>query len=154
MSYKCFECGHLFDLGEERVWTEDYGETVSGCPICGGAYKEAEPCRHCGSKQLDVDLYSGLCIECIGEAMDKKNMTDYLEEKKLEADFYLEEFYKSSVNYASEELVALSRGGFLQRVALEQLQGGEEALACLRRFIADDNCGIYDFAEWLRRRTR
>ena len=153
MIYKCCECGHLFEDGEESHWVEDYGEEFSGCPVCGGTYEETVQCRGCESHHIDVDLYAGYCIGCIGKAMDKTTMTDYLKDKDLETAFYLEEFYKSSIHVASEELIELARGGFLQRVALEKLKGGEDSLAALRKFIVEDACGIYEFAEWLRRRA-
>lgn len=55
--YKCMECGHLFEEGEQKTWEEERGEfwgspaseTMSGCPVCCGAYEEAVACKICGS---------------------------------------------------------------------------------------------------------
>ena len=53
--YKCYECGHLFEKGEEVRWMETHGlscppyEEMTGCPVCKGNYYEIEPCRICGS---------------------------------------------------------------------------------------------------------
>lgn len=45
--FKCVECGHLFESGEEKRWTEPHGEKMSGCPCCSGDYEEAKMCEFC-----------------------------------------------------------------------------------------------------------
>ena len=73
MAYKCLECGHIFEDGEQANWKEDisgYGESpfwkeLCGCPKCGGVFEETKPCKFCGSEHLDVELNSNLCDECI-----------------------------------------------------------------------------------------
>jgi hypothetical protein len=48
MIYKCVDCGHIFEEGEQAVWYEDRGEfwgvpcseRMTGCPICNGDYEE------------------------------------------------------------------------------------------------------------------
>lgn len=70
---KCLDCGHIFEKGEEDRWEEPRGEfwgqpvteTMTGCPYCGGDYEETKPCVECGSEQLEEDLYSGMCKECL-----------------------------------------------------------------------------------------
>ena len=55
MMYKCCECGHLFEEGEQAVWYENQGEChgitamekFSGCPICKGDYEEVHQCKEC-----------------------------------------------------------------------------------------------------------
>ena len=59
--YKCEECGHIFEDGEQVQWVEMHGfvygngEELSGCPICNGAYEEIKPCKICGSYDHDYD---------------------------------------------------------------------------------------------------
>jgi hypothetical protein len=48
MMFKCYECGHLFEDGEQARWTEPHGERCSGCPICAGGYTVVYPCKICG----------------------------------------------------------------------------------------------------------
>lgn len=68
--FKCCECGHLFEDGEEARWEESRGECwgspayekMSGCPICKGDYEEVEPCKICGSYEHDAD--DDYCEEC------------------------------------------------------------------------------------------
>ena len=67
MAYKCLECGHIFEDGEESVWYEDHGEMMRGCPVCDGAYEEAVECEICGAAHLSEELNGGVCDECIDE---------------------------------------------------------------------------------------
>lgn len=75
MWYKCCECGHLFEEGEQARWREDRGEfwgepcseMVYGCPICKGEYQKAEKCQICGKLEFKEDLNSGVCNDCIDE---------------------------------------------------------------------------------------
>lgn len=74
MWYKCVECGHIFESGEESVWSEDRGEfwgipcseSVSGCPVCHGEYEEVTPCRICGKLHFEDELFGDVCENCIG----------------------------------------------------------------------------------------
>ena len=63
MMYRCNECGHLFEEGEQARWSESRGEfwgtpcseEMSGCPLCKGDYEEIKPCKICGSYEHDAD---------------------------------------------------------------------------------------------------
>ena len=59
--YRCKECGHLFEDGEEKKWIEPHGEMLRGCPICCGIYEIARPCKICGSYSSDDDEYCETC---------------------------------------------------------------------------------------------
>ena len=75
MSYKCLECGHIFEEGELACWNESCGEycgtpcseTMGGCPKCGGECEETTPCKICGLEHLQEDLNCGVCDECVDE---------------------------------------------------------------------------------------
>lgn len=70
--YKCVDCGHLFEDGEEAVWDEPRGEywgwscteSVCGCPVCHGDYEEASECKECGEWHFSDELTDGLCEKC------------------------------------------------------------------------------------------
>ena len=67
--YKCIECGHLFDEGEEVTWIEthkEYNEPMSGCPLCKSGYKEIEPCEICGVYS-DGETYCEDCKKTVKE---------------------------------------------------------------------------------------
>ena len=77
MSYKCLECGHIFEDGEQAEWEETHGldcppyEKRSGCPMCKGGYEETEKCRICGGEFLSDELEADCCEECIEELKEK-----------------------------------------------------------------------------------
>ena len=72
MTYKCLECGHIFEEGEEghyfengEFWGVPYSQKMSCCPLCKGVYEKTVPCEICGSEHLKDELISGVCEECI-----------------------------------------------------------------------------------------
>lgn len=73
MSFKCLECGHIFEEGEQAVWSEGRGEfwgtpcseEMSGCPLCRGDYEKTEQCKICGSACLADELEGGVCDDCV-----------------------------------------------------------------------------------------
>ena len=76
MAYKCLDCGHIFEDGEQAIWREYMGEChgspayeeFSGCPICKGSYEETKQCKICGGEFLEDELNGGcVCDECIEE---------------------------------------------------------------------------------------
>lgn len=75
MSYKCCECGHIFEEGEQANWLESRGEfwgepcsvEMSGCPLCHGEYEETTRCKICGAEHLEDELNGGVCDDCIDD---------------------------------------------------------------------------------------
>lgn len=72
MTYKCLDCGHIFEDGEEgsffengEFWGAPYSQRKSCCPLCKGNYEETTPCVICGSEHLDNELAGGVCDECL-----------------------------------------------------------------------------------------
>lgn len=73
--YKCTECGHLFEQGEERRWLESRGEywgqpvheETTGCPRCGGGFEETKPCGLCGSEKTEEEMVGGVCLDCLDD---------------------------------------------------------------------------------------
>ena len=71
--YKCNECGHIFEEGEEHRWSEGRGEfwgmacseEMSGCPLCDGDYEETVRCELCEGEFLADELCGYCCDECI-----------------------------------------------------------------------------------------
>jgi hypothetical protein len=74
MTYRCLDCGHLFESGEEGCSKEYRGEhfgqdcyeKMSCCPLCGGDFDEAKPCKICGFYELEEELtLNHVCNKCI-----------------------------------------------------------------------------------------
>ena len=73
MPFVCYDCGHIFEDGEQahrnenrgEYWGSPCSEDVSCCPLCGGEYAESVPCDICGSEHLEEELSGGVCDECI-----------------------------------------------------------------------------------------
>ena len=97
MAFKCLECGHIFEDGEQAVWEETHGldtppyEKFSGCPICKGDFEKTKKCKICGGEFLEDELSGiGVCEECIEEYSKDfetcyKICADEKEEVKLNA---------------------------------------------------------------------
>lgn len=71
--YRCLECGHIFEEGEQKEISETIGEfgsypatiTRMCCPLCNGEYEEVHYCKMCGSCFSDEYLNGGICDSCI-----------------------------------------------------------------------------------------
>lgn len=83
MFYKCNDCGHIFEEGEQVTWVEDYGEKFSGCPICKGTYEEIYLCTNCDS--MASKRQGDFCKQCIIDVSKKlKTFLDDLTETERE----------------------------------------------------------------------
>lgn len=73
MFFRCYECDHIFEEGEERTIKEPHGEIIKVCPMCSGSYDEVEPCVICGS--YDHDISEKYCDNCRNEIFKRfKNL--------------------------------------------------------------------------------
>lgn len=80
MAYRCLECGHIFEEGEQAVWYEKHGldtppyERRTGCPLCKGGYEETVKCKICGAEHLEHELNGGVCKDCIDKCRNDFNI--------------------------------------------------------------------------------
>lgn len=86
--YKCLDCGHIFEEGEQVEWEERHGfddglyEKLSGCPLCNGEYEDTVPCKHCGWEHSSDELYDGWCKECLKDQIDYDSFFEHCEDNK------------------------------------------------------------------------
>lgn len=170
MMFRCYECGNLFEDGEQAVWRENYGaeiggEMFNGCPVCHGAYEEVYQCDGCGEWHSGDELYHGWCEECLRATIDYDTFLEYCEANKDEQ--YLDTFVMCEIlnceyvpKYSSYEFHELMVQVYKQRV--EQIKRDKAVFgktydeiidACIR-FVMDDDgdCGKENYADWLNKR--
>ena len=166
--YKCTECGHLFEEGEQDVWYENQGEChgvtamerFSGCPLCRGDYEEVRQCKKCGYWHTDDELYDGWCEKCLRETINYDTFFEYCEANKDE--HYLDIFMMSEMlggmdcpRNISTEFHQLMIETYKRRVANAKLLGERfDFLDKCIRFVMDDDgySGRENYAEWLNNR--
>ena len=169
MMYKCCECGHLFEEGEQAVTYETHGfyqppyEEIHSCPVCGGDFEEVHQCKECGEWHTEDELYDGWCEKCLRETINYDTFFEYCEANKDE--HYLDmfvlseflggmdlpkdittEFHCLMVEYYKKEV---SSARFASSI-VNRKSSFEFIDRCIR-FIMDDDgsIGREDYADWL-----
>ena len=166
--YRCAECGHLFEEGEQAVWYENQGEChgvtamerFSGCPVCNGDYEEVHQCEQCGDWHTENELYDGWCEKCLRDTINYDTFFEYCEANIDEQ--YLDSFMMFYLlggmdcpDKVSPEFHQLMVETYKRRVADAKLLGGRfDFLADCVRFVMDDDgsIGIENYADWLNNR--
>ena len=166
--YKCTECGHLFEEGEQAVWYENQGECHGvtamerfiGCPVCKGEYEEVHQCKKCGEWKYDDELYNGWCEKCLRDTINYDTFFEYCEANKDEQ--YLDSFMMFYLlggmdcsDKVSQEFHQLMVETYKRRVANAKLLGEKFGFLeyCIQ-FVMDDDgySGRENYAEWLNNR--
>ena len=168
--YRCENCGHLFEEGEQAVWHENYGaeiggEMFDGCPMCKGGYEEVHQCKECDEWHTEDELYDGWCERCLRETINYDTFFEYCEANKDEQ--YLDIFVMSellggmdcpdNVSYDFHQLmIDLYKkrvDGIKKDIALFNRTFDGFIDACIR-FIMDDDgeIGRENYADWLNKR--
>jgi hypothetical protein len=170
MMFKCCECGHLFEDGEQAIWYENQGEChgriamekFGGCPMCKGDYEEVHQCKECDEWHTENELYDGLCEKCLRETINYETFFEYCEANKDEQ--YLDIFVMSellggmdcpdNVSYEFHELmvdVYKARVGDIKSAMTASYRAVIDILPACIRFIMDDDgsIGRENYADWL-----
>ena len=166
MMFKCCECGHLFEDGEQAVWEERHGldtppyEKWSGCPLCRSDYEEVHQCKECGDWHYEDELYDGWCEKCLRETINYDTFFEYCEANKDEN--YLDTFVMCYLlncdevpKYPSWDFHQLMSETYKKSVVNFKLLGGKyDFLENCIRFIVDDDgsIGRENYADWLNKR--
>jgi hypothetical protein len=160
--YKCNDCGHVFERGEERVTRENHGfscgsvETFKVCPVCGGNYdvyyfsiEDAEPCKICGFA-TDLEGYD-VCEDCVVERINYENALAYMTETNNLTFFIFHYIYnmecpKKTTPKFEEEM----RMVFLRAKVNDLATQKRELLDLAVQFIKDND--LCQFVEFLQER--
>lgn len=155
MTFKCNECGHIFESGEEKIVVEKHGfstppyEEFKVCPRCNGfGYDEfvQNECIECG---IEVeDSYCGLCEECLSDKINYENALDFLTESGNLCYFVFKHFYnmdypKTITKEFEEELWMM----FLRKKVEDFATQKTELLEMVVGFIKNEE--LAGFAEFL-----
>lgn len=109
--YKCYNCSRLMENFDS--WTESHGEIVNGCGKCGGAVSDAIQCKICKRYFTDdEEVVNEICEQCIKDMWSVGLAKDWIKASNLEVDFYINFYYQSEVESASDELLQLCRDRF------------------------------------------
>ena len=153
MMYRCENCGHLFEEGEQARWTEEHSEKWDGCPLCRGGYEEVHQCKECGDWHAENELYDGWCEKCLRETIDYDTFFEYCEANKDGQ--YLDIFVMSELlgemdcpDKVSDEFHQLMI--WVYKTYIQADYTCEPLSACIR-FIMDydGSIGRENYADWL-----
>ena len=171
MMYRCENCGHLFEEGEQAVWEERHGldsppyEKWDGCPLCKGDYEEVHQCKGCGDWHSDDELYEGWCEKCLRESINYDTFFEYCEANKDEQ--YLDIFGMSellggmdcpkNVSYEFHKLMVDTYKGRVDDIKSSMTASYKAVIdilpACIRFIMEDDgSIGRENYADWLNNR--
>jgi hypothetical protein len=167
MMYRCENCGHLFEEGEQAVWEERHGldtppyEKLDGCPLCRGGYEEVHQCKECEEWHTEDELYEGWCEKCLRETINYDTFFEYCEANKDENYldlFVMTEFFDVEMpKYSSYDFHNLMIRVYCERVNSIKVdkklfgKSSDEFLDACIRFIMDDDgeSGRENYADWL-----
>lgn len=162
--YKCIDCGHIFDDGEQAASREYHDEIPGGfhedfasCPICGGDFEETVECKKCHGEFLPDELIGGYyCEECLKAALTVDSFldfADYADENLGDSDLHTVEHFMlvwvygvsdSAITGSSKELRALMWSEFKKAVYAAH----DNFLDDIWNYLHDYDM-LGSFAEWL-----
>lgn len=170
--YKCVDCGHIFDDGEQDV-IRDYHREVdggfyeefAGCPICGGDFTETTSCKKCHGEFLRDELIAGYyCEECLQDALTVGNFlgfAEYADRSFCESELHTVEHFMlvwvygvsdDSVTGSSKDFRALMMAEFKRKVdehnATAKCGTDDGLLVDIWNYLHDYDM-LGNFAEWL-----
>lgn len=158
--YKCVDCGHIFEEGEQAIWIENCGEYCgsgvykgeSGCPICRGRFEKTQKCFICGGEFLESELKSDICEICIDEEITTKSAYLYFTENNIVADFLFNYVWDMDCpKFLSDQFKRDCAELFLRKALDDKILNQEYLLNLCKGYIMEDSS---HFAEWLEKKRK
>lgn len=153
--YICNCCGNIFEDGEQSFWTEEHGETFSGCPVCKGDFSVLHRCEKCREIEDEDNLFFGLCSHCIKESITLESFREFLSQ----TDTGLLNFIFSRVFECydipaggNDELYDFVKRVFVRKSYEDALNNSTEFLDKCSSYIFSDKMMTKAFAYWLKER--
>lgn len=158
--YKCLECGHIFEEGEQATWIEDCGEYCgsgvykggSGCPICKGDFEKTQKCVVCGGEFLEKEIESGYCEECLQKQITTNLAYKYFTENNLVVDFLFNYIWDMDCpKFLTDTFKNDCAELFLRKALDDKILNKEYFLNLCKGYIMED---ASHFAEWLEKKRK
>lgn len=166
--FKCLNCGHLFDAGEQAVVHDNHGfrfgpaEEYSACPVCGGTDLETTVrCRRCGGEYLPSEMHGSICDQCVEDYVNYDSFLKFATSSKykdeiddLELFVFGEVFGIKKEDFpraSSFEMKQYLQEIYRQEVSGEKLLGTHMFLDKINHYMSDWSNKDY-FAEWMEER--
>lgn len=161
--FKCLNCGHLFDEGEQAVAHDRHGfrfgsgEEYSACPVCGGTDLEATVrCRKCGGEYLEADMHGSFCYQCVSDYVNRDTFLEYAtsgakhsDEPDVLEDFVFRMLFDvRPAEQTSFEMKQEFKRIYLQRAESEKLMRTTDLTYKILDYMKDPST-FDDFAEWM-----
>lgn len=118
-----------------------------------------ERCKLCGNGYTDEELFSGVCKDCLTEAIDAQTVRDYVQAQATGDNNLWEALFESyfssagdkcRIDRASDALIQHLSQCILRDWANDRLLGRTTCKDKLIAFIGDDDDdGWADFADWI-----
>lgn len=151
--YRCVECEHLFEDGEELIYTESHGEKLKVCPCCRGGFEVVHQCDKCRNWFSEDELYEGMCADCLAGQICYGTALKYFQSRDIVVDFMVGKWYEEKVvpSKPSEKLKEAMEQNFKRTAAEEMLLDRHSFYKAIAEYIMEDdgNMGKQDFAEFL-----
>lgn len=148
MWFKCTDCGHIFEEGEEARWTEDLGECfgsparqeMSGCPNCHGNYEEIHRCKICGMNWANPEEYYGedVCDDCIEDCLTYETALAYMKDVDALIEFFFYYFGEETSISENADLQAEIEQWYLRQTTLDKIMNSKKFYNVVKEFIFDD----------------
>ena len=161
--FKCVNCGHIFEEGEQAVKSDRHGfrygpaEEYSACPLCGCTdLDRTVRCRKCGGEYLEEEMHGSICDECVTDAINYDSFLEFATSNARDSDDsdVLEDFifkmifHVKTPSLSSYDLKQECREIYQRRVATEKLLRSNDLVGNIRDYMS--SWAIRDdFADWL-----
>lgn len=161
--FKCLNCGHLFDEGEQAVKRDRHGfkdgpaEEYSTCPVCG--YTDLEQtvrCRKCGGEYLEEEMHGHICDKCVSDYVNydtflqfATSSAKYSDEMDVLEDFIFHMVFDvQPTTRSSYDMKMEFQDLYKRRVDCDKLMGRHEFMDKINDYMRNWSTRD-DFAEWM-----
>lgn len=158
--YKCVDCGHIFEEGEQTTWLEDCGEYCGsgvykaecGCPVCNGSFEKTVKCSCCEEEFFEKDIESGFCKKCLEEQATASVVKKYLHENDLIVEFLTAYIWSiDTPEVITTEFKMDCTDIFDRKMLNDKILNRSDFLNLCKGFVFEDSS---HFAEWLYKKRK